>query len=188
MIREFLEGKRIKYFRPIAYVMVMTALSTIIVKILDWFTALILKQNGIVPQESHNFFEHYFSVFIFLMVPIASIFTWLFFIRKKYNFWEHFLSNTYLAAQLNFMWILMHLVTLLVTLVRGTEVIIDFNAFLVLFLVYFMFLHGSVYGFLMYPFFKSKIKLIVLLSLMNMLLSAFYSYGFQITGLIGSGL
>lgn len=187
MIQEFLEGKRIKYFRPIAYVMVVTALSTLIVKFLDWGTHKILAGKGIKMHESHNFFEHYFSLFIFLMIPFASFVTWIFFAKKKYNFWEHFLTNTYLAAQLNIMWIFMHLIPFIGALVTGNEVNINQNFFLIFFLIFFMYLYGSVFGFLMAPFTKNKVLLILILTFMNIVLSSLYSYGFQITGLVNSG-
>ena len=186
MIKEFLDGKRIKYFRPIAYVMVMTALSTLLVKFLDWGTAKILEDNGLKAHVSHNFFEHYFSVFIFLMIPVAALVTWLFFLRKKYNFWEHFLTNTYIAAQLNFMWILIHLIGFIGALVSGRELEIDYTLFLVFFLIFFLYLYGSVFGFLMHPFFKRRVTLVVLICVMNAVLSMVYTFGFQVTGLIGS--
>ncbi len=187
MIQDYLEGKRIRYFRPIGYVMVMTALSTLLVKFIDWLTAKSLEYNGIKLHESHNFFEHYFSVFIFLMIPLASLVTWLFFVRKKYNFWEHFLANTYIAAQLNIMWILMHLIGLISAFVTSSQLTPNYTFFLIFFLIFFMYLYGTVFGFLMMPSAKSKVKLIISLSVMNMVLSALYSYGFQITGLIESG-
>ncbi len=187
MIQDYLQGKRKPYFRPIGYVMVMTALSTLLVKFFDWLTAKTLEYHGVAIDEPHNFFEHYFSVFIFLMIPAASLVTWLFFIRKKYNFWEHFLANTYLAAQLNIMWILMHLVGLVSALVTSSQHEPNYTYFLVFFLLFFMYLYGTVFGFLMLPLSKSKVWLIISLTLMNMVLSALYSYGFQITGLIDSG-
>lgn len=187
MISDFLNGKRIRYFRPIAYVMVMTALSTLLVKLIDWLTMKTLEFKSVQIHETHNFFEHYFSVFIFLMIPFASVVTWMFFFRRKYNFWEHFLANTYLAAQLNFMWILLHLTGLVSALFTGSPLTPDYNFFLVFFLMFFMYLYGSVFGFLMLPSSKSKGMLIFSLFMMNMLLSSLYSYGFQITGLIKSG-
>ncbi len=186
MIREYLEGKRVKYFRPIAYVMVMTALSALLVKVLDWFTMKILAFNGVKMIQSHNFFEHYFSLFIFIMIPLASVVTWLFFVRKKYNFWEHFLANTYIAAQLNLMWIAMHVISLFAAVFTGEQLSIDYTSFLTVFLVFFMYLYGSVFGFLMWPLIRTKLLLIFLLSMMNALLSILYSVGFDLAGLTNS--
>lgn len=186
MIRDFLEGKRVRYFRPVAFVMVMTALSALLVKLLDWGSSKLLLYKGVEMHQSHNFFEHYFSLFIFLMIPLATLVTWLFFINRKYSFWEHFLANTYIAAQLNFMWILMHIITFFGALFTTSEVSFSYTVFLVVFMMFFMYLYGSVFGFLMHPFFRSKFSLILMLTLMNIVLSILYSYGFELAGLIDS--
>ena len=118
VVSGYLEGKRVKYFRPFAYVMVMTAISTFLVNFFLFLQTKLVHHftpNFVIPK-SENFFEHYFSIFIFLMIPFASLVTWIFFIKKKYNFWEHFLANTYIAAQLNFIWIFIHLINTVTTL------------------------------------------------------------------------
>lgn len=186
MVQEFLEGKRIRYFRPIGYVMVMTALSALLVKLFDWGSAKVLAFQNIEIHESHNFFEHYFSIFIFLMIPLATVVTWLFFSKKKYNFWEHFLANTYIAAQLNVLWITMHFVSFVAAVFSQREFHVNYTIFLTVFLMFFMYLYGSVLGHLMFPFFKQRWKLILLICLMNFVLSMLYSYGFQVAGLIDS--
>ena len=185
LVENFLEGKRIRYFSPIGFVMVMTALSTLLVKILDWSKAKFLQHfhPEAVIHQNHNFFEHYFSVFIFLMIPFAAVVTNLFFIRQKYNFWEHFLVNTYLAAQLNIMWILMHFVSFVMALITGKDSDFAHVFFLTFFLVFFLYLYGSTFGFLMRNFHKKWI-LILIICIMNFVLSLLYSYGFNVTGII----
>lgn len=132
VVQEFLEGKRVKYFRPFAYVMVMTAISTLLVKFLIFCKEkmLLYYQPNLQLVESHNFFEHYFSLFIFMMIPFAGLVTWLFFYRNQYNYWEHFLANTYIAAQLNFIWIFIHLITLILILFKKQYFELDFNIFI----------------------------------------------------------
>lgn len=185
MIEEYLEGKRVKYFRPIAYVMVMTAFSALLVKFLDWCKGMILKHfhDGIEVHKSINFFESYFSVFIFLMIPIASFLTWLFFIKGKYNYWEHFLANTYIAAQLNIMWILMHLLGMVVVIFSPENTDLNYGMILTLFLAFFLFLYGYSFGYLMRKEFKLYF-LIPILFLMNVALSFVYAMGFRIVDLI----
>ena len=185
LVENFLEGKRIRYFSPIGFVMVMTALSTFLVKFFDWCKVRFLQHfhPESVIHQSHNFFEHYFSLFIFLMIPFAAVVTNLFFIRSKYNFWEHFLANTYLAAQLNIMWIVMHFVGFIAALVTGKDVDFAPEFFLTVFLMFFLYLYGATFGFLMRGFYKKRI-LILLIVLMNFVLSILYSYGFNITGII----
>lgn len=183
MIKEYLDGKRIKYFRPIGFVMVITALSSLLVKLLDWCTKYYLESRGGNYTESHNFFEHYFSLFIFMLIPVASLVTWLTFVKKKYNFWEHFLANTYIAAQLNIFWILMHFLALVGALFTASQIKLEYSIFLTVFLIFFMYMYGRVFGFLMYPLSKNKFVLILMLCIMNAVLSTIYSYGFNVTGL-----
>lgn len=185
MIEEYLDGKRVKYFRPIAYVMVMTAFSALLVKFLDWCKGMILNHfhDGIALPKSANFFESYFSVFIFLMIPIASLLTWLFFVKGKYNYWEHFLANTYIAAQLNFMWILMHLLGMIVAVFSPEITDLNYGMILTLFLAFFLFLYGYSFGYLMRKEFKLYF-LIPVLFFMNVALSFLYAMGFRIVGLI----
>lgn len=179
VISEFLKGKRIRYFRPFAYVMVMTAISTVIVTALSYFREKLIHHYvpGFRILENHNFFEHYFSVFIFLMIPFASLVTWLFFIRRKYNFWEHFLANTYIAAQLNFIWIFISIVNITGIVIVKHYFSVDFTFFLTFFMMFFLYLYGSVFGYLMNPFYKKWI-LILMLTLMNLALFFVYSQGF----------
>lgn len=70
MVQDFLEGKRVKYFRPLAYVVIMSAICTLLVKGIEW---LIRKSAGVdaVPTHDESFFKHYFSLFIFIMIPFG---------------------------------------------------------------------------------------------------------------------
>lgn len=184
MIQEYLAGKRIRHFRPFAYVMIMTAISSLLVKVLEWAKTDVLRSvYGVSPALEHaNFFEHYFSVFVFIMIPFASVVTWLVFIRREYNFWEHFLANTYIAAQLNIIWILMHLVSLIAVLFTGSDYSTMGLAFFVVFMSFFLYMYGSVFGFLMKGVYKLW-KLVLILSGMNLILYFVYSIGFHLAGI-----
>lgn len=183
VVEEYLDGKRAKYFPPLAYVMVITAFSTYFVKLVDWIKLQLLQNYipGFENGEHVNFFQHYFSLFIFLMIPFASLITNLFFIRKKYNFWEHLIANTYIAAQLNFMWMLIHLLNLLVVMVKKGNFAIDFEIFQMIFMMFFLYLYGSVFGYLMNRLTKRGV-LILLLLCMNFCLFCLYSFGFKLAG------
>ena len=184
MVEEFLEGKRAKHFRPFAYVMIMTAFSALIVKALVWLKKKILISHGadVLYLENDNFFSNYFSVFIFLMIPVASLVTWLFFLRKKYNFWEHFLANTYISAQLNIFWILFHLIGLVIILFKGSDFVMNFNLLFMFFMMGFLYLYGSAFGYLFRKDYKI-VFLVLKLTVMNFALFALYYYAFQFAGL-----
>ena len=184
VIGEFLEGKRMKYFRPFAYVMVMTAICTLLVKILDYLKLkLILYYDPSYSLQAHgSFFEHYFSVFIFLMIPFASLVTWLFFFKNKYNFWEHFLANTYIGAQLNLILILTNLINIAGILISKQNFEVNFTLSTTLFMMLFLYLYGRVFGYLMHTFYN-QITLILLLTIMNLVLFYLYSFGLQLAGI-----
>lgn len=185
VVSEYLDGKRVKYIRPVSYVMVMTALSAILVKLLTFFKEQIM--TFIDPRfkvhETAHFFEIYFSLFIFLMIPFASVITWLFFFKAKYNFWEHIIANIYIAAQLNYMWIFIQIVSIVGIVFIKHYFTIDLWWFFMFFMMLFLYLYGSVFGFLMSGF-QNIWKLIVRLTLMNLALFYLYSIGFQIAGLL----
>ena len=178
MIEEFLEGKRIRYFRPFGYVMVMTAVSTFLTKMLEWSKYQLLQTNTqIIPVKNYNFFEHYFSIFIFLMIPVASFVTWFFFFNKKYNFWEHILVNTYISAQLNIIWILSYLINFFIVLFTGKVFEMKMSILFIFFMMVFLYLYGSVFGYLFRKDYKI-VFLTILLTVMNFLLFMIYYYGF----------
>lgn len=185
LIEEYLEGKRIKYFKPLSYVMVMSAISTFIVKLLIFLKKIMMQHFDpkFLVSESHQFFQVYFSVFILLMIPIASGVTWLVFLKRKYNFWEHIIANTYIAAQLNFMWIFSHLISVFGILILRHYFEMNITLFFIIFMSFFLYLYGSVFGYLMNHYYKIW-QLIALISLMNLTLFYVYDIGFQIAGLI----
>ncbi|WP_341840318.1 DUF3667 domain-containing protein [Chitinophaga caseinilytica] len=183
MIRDYLEGKRVKYFRPFAYVIIMSTICTLLVKLISaGIAGTYAKYHpGYVAEDKGGFFNHYFSVFIFLMIPIASVITFLFMRRGKYNFWEHFLINTYIAAQLNIMQVLVYLVGWVMMLVTHQFGKIDIGLYIPFFMTAFLFMYGSVFGFLMKDDYR-KGWLVLRLTLMNCFLFFLYFSGFQLTG------
>lgn len=183
MIKDFLEGRRVKYFRPFAYVILMSTISTLLIKwIVSGIESVYKKTFPDVPvSHNENFFSHYFSVFIFLMIPIVSLVTYLFFRKNKYNFWEHCLANTFLAAQLNIMQVLIYLVSFIYLLI--THKVINTDIFIPIFMSGFLYLYGSTFGYLMSTG-KKLGQLVVKLTLMNLVLFFIYTFGFQFAGLM----
>lgn len=101
-LREYLEGKRVKHFRPFAYVLLMATLYILFVKGLHAVTIFIAGKTGFIFTFNENhFYKKYLSIFLFMMTPFVSLTTWLVLIKEKYNYWQHFLINTYITAQLS---------------------------------------------------------------------------------------
>lgn len=121
VLKDYLEGKRAKHFKPIAYVLMLSAISVLLA---HWNVKLIQylqhQRTGSSIYVTEHFFTKYQSAFILIMIPIVSIITWLVFKKNKYNFWEHMLVNTYMAAQLNVLVILLHIFILSRYLLTGS--------------------------------------------------------------------
>lgn len=117
-LREYLAGKRVKHFRPFAYVVLMATLYIVLAGIIKKATVFFGTQMGMsVSYGKPGFFWQYLSVFFFIMIPFASFATWVALRKEKYNYWQHFLINTYLTAQLS-------LLLLLIEIYRGAKILI----------------------------------------------------------------
>lgn len=185
MLEEYISGKRVPYFRPMAYVVLLSAVSTILMKGISYASkTLFLKYNpnGIFPETS-GFFSHYISVFIFLTIPITAFVTWLFFVRKKINYWEHVVINTYIAAQMNLILILIKLVGFFTIAITHQLSGIDMTVFLCIFISGLLYLYGAGYGFLMRDMYKKKWQLVLTLVFMNFVLANVFMNLFTYAGI-----
>ena len=185
MLKEYIDGKRVSYFRPLAYVVLMSAIATFIMKGISWISrSIFLKYNpgGAFP-ESHGFFSHYISIFIFLTIPLTALVTWLFFIRQKYNYWEHIVMNTYIAAQMNIIIILIKLVGLITVLFTHRLAGINMSVFLTIFISGLLYMYGAVYGYIMLYSFKKKWQFFALIILMNFILANIFMNLFVYAGI-----
>ena len=175
-LEEYLAGRRVSYDRPFSYVLIMSAISVLIVSRVRSYI-LQLQQHTGKPLAHSSFLSHYQAVFIFLMIPLAGAITWLVFCKNRYNFWEHILINTYLAAQLNVLLVIINVFSLLKFLITGSA-----NYSITIFMTGFMLYYALTFSGLM----KTGIKGVTLglkLGLMCFLLSSVY-----ITAMIFAGI
>ncbi len=179
-LKEYLSGKRIKHFRPFAFVVIMSTICTLLINGLNFLTNKLYTVNnpGSFLNFRNSFFENYPSLLIFLLIPILSLITWLFFKKNMYNYWEHFLVNTYLAAYLNVFFLLLNVFQFLkYYFTQGYEV--NYTVFMFFFMAYYGFAFGQLMA---AP--GRRIKHIVMLLLMNFLLATIYLTAFSITNIM----
>lgn len=187
MVEDYLDGKRARYFRPFAYVLLMTTLCSIIIKGLHLWMEKIDPSIVLASDHSESFFAHYFNLFIFVMIPVSSLITWLTFIKDKYNYWEHFLANTYIAAQLNIMLVMINVINLIAIIFHMHVSLQSVIVFLILFMMAFLYLYGNVFGYLAAVDKKYKMWVIIAkLILMNFVLGYLYIYLMQVLGVFDS--
>lgn len=121
-LREYLAGKRVKHFRPFAYVVLMATLYIVLAGVIKKATVFLGKQTGInISFGEVGFFKQYLSVFFFIMIPFASFATWIVLRKEKYNYWEHFLVNTYLTAQMSILLLMVQIYTSIKILLLKNE-------------------------------------------------------------------
>ena len=132
---EYVTGRRVSYDRPFSYVLIMSAISVLIISRIRSFMQD-LQQHTEQTLHQTSFLSHYQAVFIFLMIPLAGAITWLVFRKSKYNFWEHLLINTFLAAQLNVLLVLISIFSLIKYLITGSGSY-SITAFMTFFMVYY---------------------------------------------------
>jgi hypothetical protein len=181
-LREYLEGKRVKHFRPFAYVLLMATIYIFGNHFFQFITQLFAQQRNFAIQfQEKSFFTKYISIFFFLMIPVLSLTTWLFFKKAKYNFWEHFLVNTYLTAQLSIVLLLSNIYKYIkIIIYRGVNFDFTYLWFMIGFVVYIVFVFSK----LIHPHkkgFQPKIEL--KLFMMGFLLTFIYATGMALIGI-----
>jgi hypothetical protein len=103
-IREFIEGKRVKHFKPLSLVMVLATAYVALIHLLH--IELIVKTNAPVDPNVHidpvkigEWIQSHFAWITIAFIPIHTIGTIITFRKQGYNFFEYFILNTYKAAQ-----------------------------------------------------------------------------------------
>lgn len=110
-VREFLNGKRKKHYKPIAFVLLTSALYVLITLIIDEKTFLgdafsgaarSLNENNLeksITANILNWLSNNFGYSSLLLLPFFSLASYISFINQKYNFFEHLILNCYITGQ-----------------------------------------------------------------------------------------
>ena len=103
-IREFIEGKRIKHFKPISLVMVLATayIASIHLLHIDLFaksSETVISDSPINIEQFREWLTSHFAWITLLSVPLHTFGTAICFRNQGYNFIEYFVLNTYKAAQ-----------------------------------------------------------------------------------------
>lgn len=103
-IREFLEGKRVKHFKPLSLVII---LATIYGLLYHYFHISIIYEVDFVnsPNKKINYekinewLTTHFAWATLITIPLYATATYIVFRKQGYNFIEHLILNSFLAAQ-----------------------------------------------------------------------------------------
>ncbi len=179
-LKDYLAGKRVKFFKPFAFVILMSTICTILIKGINYLVKILYESSNVgrTINFGEGFFEKYISVLIFILIPILSFVTWLCFKKQKYNYWEHFLINTFLAAYLNVFFLLISIYQFAKYYVTNNHSV-NFTIFMFLFMAY----YGYAFAILMNDRGK-RLQNIMIMLLMNFFLATIYMTAFSITGIM----
>ena len=130
-IRDFLEGKRIKHFKPISLVLVLAGIYGLLFHFfkIDMFANyIVISGSGekadhikeVIHKTSEWISQHY-AILALLQIPIFAIGTYLCFRKGGYNFMEHLIINTFIVGQR----LILHIITFpLYYISSGTSMLI----------------------------------------------------------------
>lgn len=98
-VREFIEGKRVKHFKPLSLVVLLATLYGVLY---HYFNIDLFPENVSSDMDYHKFNEWiatHFSWITIATIPVYTIGTFICFRKQGYNFVEFFVLNTFKASQ-----------------------------------------------------------------------------------------
>lgn len=100
-IREFVDGGRVNWYKPLAFVMLCGLVAGIVMQTINPEIAQVSLDETADPvvqefsQNINNWMFQHFSLITLIYVPIYALFSWLFFIRSGMNYAENLILNGY---------------------------------------------------------------------------------------------
>jgi hypothetical protein len=103
-IREFIEGKRVKHFKPISLIVVLATAYIALIHFLHIELFIKTSETAIANSrididQLKEWMTSHFAWITLLSIPLHTIGTAICFRKQGYNFIEYFVLNTYKAAQ-----------------------------------------------------------------------------------------
>lgn len=112
-IKEYLEGKRVKHFKPFAYIFILSTIYALLTKLSHKSTFLSDAFEGFYNGSTEGKLESDLGLFgeillwmsshyaytTLLIIPIISFASYLCFYRTKYNYFQHLILNSFVAGQ-----------------------------------------------------------------------------------------
>lgn len=99
-VREFIEGKRVKHFKPLSLVVVLATLYGVLY---HYFHINLINAASVDSKidylEFNDWMATHFSWITIACIPIFTIGTYVCFRKQRYNFVEFFVLNTFKASQ-----------------------------------------------------------------------------------------
>jgi hypothetical protein len=97
-IKDFINGKRVKHFGPISFVIFLATLYGLLKHLIEIpsFKLDVEEETSYGLRVIINWFGSHYALTRILFLLLTSLSTFLVFKRQKYNFLQHFVLNSYL--------------------------------------------------------------------------------------------
>ena len=101
-IRLFVEGKRVRHFKPLAFLLVMAGLYAFVNHFFN-ANVLLTGQTGVKNADTsiqavNDYLKEHFEIFVLLELPLISFVYYLFFKRYGTNYIEQLVINAYISG------------------------------------------------------------------------------------------
>ncbi|HEY0742225.1 MAG TPA: DUF3667 domain-containing protein [Chryseosolibacter sp.] len=154
--REYVEGKRKKYFNPLTFLLIMIAIQVFVTKQTDFygkFTRQMQKLYEMIEKSNPNaakgkekftkqveeadkrmaFANDNSKIMNFIFIPFLSLLTWLFFKKSGYNYAENLILNVLIGGQTV---VLFFVICIIPVMIKTSLVIIVLYLYLIVLLIY----------------------------------------------------
>ncbi|HEX8313393.1 MAG TPA: DUF3667 domain-containing protein [Flavisolibacter sp.] len=107
---DYVEGKRKRYFSIFQYLILLVGVVTFLMAKSHYLENLTQSLNAgspgslrvqTVQKQMMGGLQQYMNLVLFALLPVFSLFSWLVFRSKKYNYAEHFVLQAAVQAQIN---------------------------------------------------------------------------------------
>ncbi len=107
-IRDYLNGQRVKHFKPFAYVLILSTIYTIASQFLNNSIPLESFLSGVADGADSKpvlivgiikWIKTHYAYTTLFTLPFISLASYLSFIKAKYNYFQHLILNSFIAGQ-----------------------------------------------------------------------------------------
>ncbi|MNU65169.1 hypothetical protein D3C71_544580 [compost metagenome] len=104
-VREFLDGKRVKHFKPLSMVIVLATVYAFLFHILhlDHNTVISIQDSspkpGMNPMNFSKWITDHYALSRLMSIPLLALTTWICFYKQKRNFVELLILTAFVTAQ-----------------------------------------------------------------------------------------
>jgi hypothetical protein len=108
----YVQGKRKRYFSVFQYLIIIVGIVTFIMSKIHFMENMMdtfATENEVpvspkvlaVQNQLIGWMKQYMNLFLFALIPVFTLFSWLLFRKKGYNYAEHFVLQVVIQAQVN---------------------------------------------------------------------------------------